>query len=229
MNRKTIVNVLFAVLLLCLLFLAGRKAIDTFVDFVDENGKVIDINSVEKVEQDDAEKYIQSDSVVLELGGRYGTVSAIINKKLSNPLNHVVVEPDQAVWASLEKNKAATQSKFHIIKGFISNKKLTLEGGGYGATQKEDAASTISSYTLAEIETKYKLKFNTLVADCEGCLESFLDENPSLYSDLRLLLIEEDQGHKCNYEKIKTNLRIHSFVEVASSFDAVYRSVWMKT
>lgn len=229
MNRKTIITILWILLAICLLFLTGRKAIDTFVDFLDENGKVIDINAVEKVEQDDAEKYIQSDSVVLELGGRYGTVSAIINKKLKDPTNHVVVEPDQTVWASLEKNKAATHSKFHILKGFISNKKLTLEGGGYGATQKEDAASTIPSYTLSEIETEHELKFNTLVADCEGCLETFLDENPSLYSDLRLLLIEEDQGHKCNYEKIKTNLRIHSFVEVASSFDAVYRSVWMKT
>lgn len=229
MNRKTIIIILWILLAICLLFLTGRKAIDTFVDFVDENGKVIDINAVEKVEQDDAEKYIQSDSVVLELGGRYGTVSAIINKKLKDPTNHVVVEPDKTVWASLEKNKAATHSKFHILKGFISNKKLTLEGGGYGATQKEDAASTIPSYTLSEIETEHELKFNTLVADCEGCLETFLDENPSLYSDLRLLLIEEDQGHKCNYEKIKTNLRIHSFVEVASSFDAVYRSVWMKT
>ena len=104
MNRKTIITILWILLAICLLFLTGRKAIDTFVDFVDENGKVIDINAVEKVEQDDAEKYIQSDSVVLELGGRYGTVSAIINKKLKDPTNHVVVEPDQTVWASLEKN-----------------------------------------------------------------------------------------------------------------------------
>ena len=221
--------VILIIILVILLIIKWSCKCDSYVNFVDENNKIIDINSIEKIEQDDAEKYIQSDCIVLELGGRYGTVSAIINRKINNPFNHVVVEPDKIVWSALEKNKMATNSRFHIIKGFISNKKLTLEGNGYGATQKEDDTSTIPSYTLNEIETQFNLKFNTLVADCEGCLESFLDENPSLYRDLKLILMEEDQVAKCNYKKIKQNLLKHSFKEVASSFKGIYRSVWIKT
>ena len=197
-----IICVIFIIILVILLIIKWSCKCDSYVNFVDENNKIIDINSIEKDEQDDAEKYILSDCVVLELGARYGTVSAIINRKINNPFNHVVVEPDKIVWSALEKNKMATNSRFHIIKGFISNKKLTLEGNGYGATQKEDDASTIPSYTLTEIESQFNLKFNTLVADCEGCLESFLDENPSLYRDLKLILMEEDQVVKCNYKKI---------------------------
>jgi hypothetical protein len=81
------------------------------------------------------------------------------------------------------KNKVNNNCDFIIVKGFISNKKLDLTNldncyGGYGATFIESNDTKIPSYSLDEITNKYNLKFNVLVADCEGFLEIFFDENP---------------------------------------------------
>ena len=45
-------------------------------------GQLINHKIEERTEQEQAFKYIYPDDVVLELGGRYGTVSSIINYKL---------------------------------------------------------------------------------------------------------------------------------------------------
>jgi hypothetical protein len=109
------------------------------MNIIDLYGNQVDIDKMEKEEQCLANKYILEDDIVLELGARYGSVSCIINSKLNNKNNQVVVEPDDRVWDALEKNRNSNNCKFNIVKGFISNKKLDLTNldcwhCGYGAT-----------------------------------------------------------------------------------------------
>ena len=92
------------------------------MNIVDMNDKPIDINRIEKREQDLAKIFIHENDVVLELGARFGSVSCIINHKLNNKKNQVVIEPDNRVWDALEKNKISNCCEFNIVKGFISNK-----------------------------------------------------------------------------------------------------------
>jgi FkbM family methyltransferase len=196
---------------------------------VDLNGNWVDTKKLEKPEQDLAKKYIQANDVVLELGARYGSVSCIINSKLKQKTNQVVVEPDDRVWEALKKNKENNKCHFHIVEGFISKKKLALTNldawyGGYGATSIKDDDSKIPSYSLNEIETKYNLKFNVLVADCEGFLEDFFDENPHFYDNLRLIIFEADYEEKCNYSKIKDNLKQKNFRKLLEG----HQNVWIK-
>jgi FkbM family methyltransferase len=194
--------------------------------FYDEYDNIINHQFMEKTEQDYGDYYIINSDIILELGARYGTVSCIMNQKLLNKKNQVVVEPDSRVWNALEKNKINNSCDFHIIKGFISNKKLDLENTdncyGYGTTSVTNNNSTIDSFTLDEIELKHNLKFNVLVADCEGFLETFLDENPKLYNQLRLIIFEKDYPDKCNYEKIKNNLLNNGFICKVDGFHSVY-------
>ena len=195
----------------------------------DLNGKLVDIKRIEKPEQDLAKKYVLEDDVVLELGARYGSVSCTINQKLKNKNNQVVVEPDDRVWEALEKNKTSNDCAFHIIKGFISNKKLDLTHldvclGGYGATFIENENTRIPSYSLTEIKQKYNLDFNVLVADCEGFLEVFFDENPDFYDNLRLIIFEADYPEKCNYNKIKEKLREKNFQKLVEG----HQNVWIR-
>jgi FkbM family methyltransferase len=195
-------------------------------NFFDENGKKINHCLIERPEQELANIFIDSDDIVLELGARYGTVSCIINNKLSNKNNQVSVEPDQRVWAALENNMKINNCNFNIIQGFISKKKLCLTEinsyGGYGTTAEIDNASNIPSYTLEEIEEKYNLNFNVLVADCEGFLEQFLEENPKLYKNLKMIIFEADYPNKCNYNLIHNNLKINNFIPVIEGFQNVY-------
>ena len=174
-----------------------------FTDFFDENNNKIDTQAMEKEEQDQAEEFIKSNDCVLELGGRYGTVSAIINKKLSNTRAHVVVEPDSDVWEALERNKKNSKSDFHIVKGLISNKKLSLQKDGYGTRQILDESSNLPIFTFNQIQLMVDKPFTALVVDCEGCIEQFLNENTEILQTLRIILLEEDFPNNCNYPAVK--------------------------
>jgi FkbM family methyltransferase len=199
------------------------------MNILDLRGNKINIQIVEKCEQDLANKYILENDIVLELGARYGSVSCVINSKLNNKNNQVVVEPDNRVWNALEKNKKNNNCEFNIIKGFISNKKLDLTNldccmDGYGSTFIENSQTKIPSYSLDEIMNKYNLNFNVLVADCEGFLELFFDENPNFYDNLRLIIFEADYPEKCNYDKIKNNLIKRKFNKILEG----HQNVWIK-
>ena len=197
-------------------------------DFQNETGAQINTDCFEVEEQKLAEKYIKENDVVLELGARYGSVSCVINSKLNCKTNQVSVEPDDRVWNALERNKIVNKSNFHIVKGFISNKKLGLTALdswiGYGTTSIVDENSTIPSFSLKEVSDKYNLNFNVLVADCEGFLETFFDENPTFCDNLRLVIFEADCIEKCNYDKIKNMLRNKGFNNLLDG----HQNVWEK-
>ena len=199
--------------------------------FVNEINRVIDHVNMERDEQLLAQRFVKPEHVVLELGARYGTVSYYINQNLTDKQAQVSVEPDSRVWEALEKNKKANNCHYHIVKGFISNKRLGLTNldnwyNGYGSTFSDDETSVIDHFTLESIEEKYNLKFNCLVADCEGYLERFFDENPKLYDQLETIIFEADYGQKCNYAKVMENLKNHGFEEIY--YDNGMQHVWVK-
>lgn len=197
--------------------------------YKDENNKTIDNLSEEITEQLIAIKYIRPDDVVLELGARYGTVSCIVNKILNNKNNQISVEPDKNVWNALDTNLSNNKCNTNIVKGFISKQPLSLNGSSYGSTQIINPNTTVPIYTLDQIKEKYNIsEFTVLIVDCEGCMESFLNDNPELLSTLRLVTFEEDQPHMCNYDNIKQMLTDNNFYEVETTFNVVSRSVWVK-
>ena len=130
----------------------------------------------------------------------------------------------------MQRNKQVNNCEFHIVKGFVSNKKLSLINldtyfGGYGATYIEQNDTKIPSYTLNEIYEKYNLNFNVLVADCEGFLEMFFDENPDFYNTLRLIIFEADYPEKCNYDKVRNMLKEKGFTKVLEGF----QNIWIQS
>lgn len=200
------------------------------IRIVDHHGNNVPTDILEYEEQVLAHRYIEQDDTVLELGARYGSVSCRIGDRLRDKTKHIAVEPDSRVWDALENNKQVNGGEFTIVKGFISNKKLNLTNidywhGGYGATSQEDEDSSIASYTLKEIVDQHGFDFNVLVADCEGFLETFLDENPDLYTKLRMIIFEADYPEKCNYAKVRSNLQHHGFVKEVEGHQNVWRKL----
>jgi len=192
-----------------------------------ENNNLINTLENELNEQYLAFRLISKDDIIFELGARYGSVSCIINSRLTNKLNHIVVEPDQRIWQALENNKNNNGCNFQIVKGFVSNKKLSLTNldSGYGTTSIENIDSKIPSYTLNEVKQQYNIPyFNVLIAYCEGFLETFFNENIEILDNLRLLIFEADYPDKCDYNKIKQILFNKGFKKLLEG----HQNVWYK-
>lgn len=171
---------------------------------VDENDKRIDYKNIESREQRDANEFIKPDDKVLELGARYGGVSITINKILNDKKNHVAVEPDDKVWNALELNRDNNDCEFQICKGAISNKPLKINDGGYNgfgnftSSPSQDENGDIPLFKISD----FNIDFNVLVADCEGALENFYNENKDFFKNLRLIIYERD-GKECNYHYLE--------------------------
>lgn len=158
----------------------------------DHKGQIVRYDLIETNEQVDAMRYVRQDDIVLELGARFGGVSIITNKILENKKNHVVVEPDCRVWNALEDNKIRNHCQFQIVKGAISNQKLKLhDTGAYDGFATHTSISEDGDVPIYSLKD-YPYEFNVLIADCEGFLGTFYQENKELFSQLRLILFEKD-------------------------------------
>jgi FkbM family methyltransferase len=200
----------------------------------DEHGNYIPHHVIERDEQLDAFIYLPSDSTVLELGARYGMVSCLISKILKNPQNHVAVEPDTAVIPALTKNRDSTGGKFHIYNGIVSKTPMNFTPFGLGSFVNNVAIGDVGNvqYTsIEELEKKYQIKFDALIADCEGSILKFIEEND--ISNFRIILLEKDRTDICDYDKVETHFNNCGFLRITNKVDPqfkeVFRSVYVNT
>jgi hypothetical protein len=174
----------------------------------DNKGKIVNYNQVESVEVKQAKEYIHEDDRVLELGARWGGVSVTTNKILKDKEKHYVVECDPSVWDTLEFNKNNNNCKFNIIKGTISKKRQGISGKSWATHTVEDEESEIPNHLIPLVD------FNVLIADCEGFIETFYDENKEFFKGLRLILLEKDRPDHCDYDRIFKEFRELGFQQV---------------
>ncbi len=199
------------------------------IPYVDENGMQIPSQYIEREEQKDAEKFIPPHAIVLELGGRYGLAAAVINHQLENPTQHIVVEPDPNVQKALQRNKKSHLCSYKIFNGAISRHPLYFYSFGYcsfcSPVPNDDPIQTL---TLEELKKVYGIPTIThLVADCEGGLIDFFEENKEFVSQLDGMYFEADtkNGMHVNYGPLLSFLREHGFVAKQTGFRQYWERV----
>lgn len=217
---------------------------DTPFEFFNEKGQRIDHLKSERTEQEQAAQYIPENAKgVLELGARYGTVTCTISKKIKHRPVLITVEPDVSVWEALDKNLKQNGANAYVVKGTISKTPVGFvhfQYGSFTAKDPKEGATKVSEYyklpfmkyytkipvvSLEEVQKAANIPvIDTLMADCEGFLEQFMDENPHLYDTLNTFIFERDGGDRCNYDKIEVKLKEHGFREIVGGFHAV----WMR-
>lgn len=138
-----------------------------------------------------AKKYLSPDSAVLELGGCIGVVSCTANKLLSRPENHVVVEANPNLIPALTRNRDQNSCKFAVVQGVVANGPVYFSA----ASQMEcgrvsESGNLVPSFTTDELEARYGIRFDTLIADIEGAEDRLLTENFHFLERLNLLIIE---------------------------------------
>lgn len=196
------------------------------IPFFDWRGIELDSKELERTEQIHAYKYIEEDDVILELGGRYGMAAVYANAKLKNKRNHYVVEPDSTVIEALKKNRDSHYADFQIFNGYVSRKnmKLVREENPIGLANfsVESVEGDGECKTLEQIQEETGLKFNTLIADCEGFLEQFFDENYPQILNIDKFLFECDCPHRCDYNRICNLLNQYFYTQYENSFHQVW-------
>ena len=215
--------------------------------FVNEFNQILDSYSlnVENGTRYLVNKYIKSDMKILELGSRYGTVSCALDYLLEDPKNQLVcVEPDTTIIPCLNKNKLINNCHFNIYHGTISKEELYVVYNGCGwetktykippSTLKNEKIDTI---TLDEIQLKYGIYFDCLIADCEGFLLKFFNENLNILDQLKCVIYEEDCCEKLpinstyiDYNIIEKYLTNHGFICVETFVDNINlnNKCWIK-
>lgn len=233
---------------------------EAFIEFInqytyyDEKNELIDHNIYEIEEQYQVYKFIKPDDIVLELGGRFGTVSVLINKIIKNKKNHIVVEPDISVIGALYNNRNNNNCQFEIVNKYISNipKKIYYDGYSTRILNDEneienthyeseeeriendkkrfllDDSDNTFSITYDEFKKLHPLDFNTLVLDCEGCFCEFITTMGDDFQKIKKIIFEADQPSICNYENIIKFLEENNFKKMDESFNIVYRYVYIR-
>ena len=197
--------------------------------FKDENGKVIPHLTVEREEQDIVAEYIREGDKVLELGARYGTVSAVILDNVKDERDCVVVEPDTKVTNALKGNlEGCNYGRAHVFVGTVGHTKQKIKGDYSYATYTVDCnddTCDIDNLTYDELQRKYNIEFNTIVADCEGCLPQVIDHistsSPSL-QPLKKIIVETDYPDRVDYEKLYGKLKTCGFNKTKGDFVQVW-------
>lgn len=194
--------------------------------FFDEHGNIIDHENVEIMEQLIAKEFIPADACVLELGGRYGTVSCAISRTINDSRNLVVIEPDVKVLQALQRNRDSRGFKFHIVHGTVSKEPMKIEqNAGYATTFSKTNNSTLPNYSYQDLQKKFNIIFDTLVVDCEGCFEQFLVDNKGILENIKLVTFETDMPHRCNYDAVRKMI-IDSGFKIL--FNSGMHEVWKK-
>lgn len=174
---------------------------------------------------------------VMEFGARYGTTSCVLAAATNNSGSVVSIEPDARVHAHLRHNRDAHACNFHIVRGTVSKRKLAQGRGGSYETRTRVAGAheaALDNFALAEIERWIGARIDTLLVDCEGCINYLPDE---LFAQADLVLVEEDwsgsvtvnytaQGERLRRTGLERFWRIHGSAK--SGMAGGYHSAWRR-
>jgi FkbM family methyltransferase len=141
-------------------------------------------------------KHLRPNSKVLEIGANKGGVSSLIASILNNSLDLVSVEPLQSTCEGLQELGIILGKKFTTFCGVVRGRnsgfvECSGEKNSYATCVSSTAESKTENLTIDELEKRYAIIFDTVIIDCEGCYESFLDDILNHYS-IKQIQIEWD-------------------------------------
>jgi FkbM family methyltransferase len=165
---------------------------------------------IERIEHELVRRFIQPGCVVLELGARFGTTSCAISASLNNSGRQVSVEPDPRAWHYLDMNRKSHACNFYMVRKPVGNSAVTFSSmSNYDSTgvavksSKRDASLRPNFYSYTELQRAVSLTFDTLLIDCEGCINQVflteagrLEDIPTLLRPVRTIIIEADNPLK---------------------------------
>jgi len=163
-----------------------------------------------------AVQYIRPDNKVLEIGGNIGRNSIVISNLLNDSSNLVVLESDSTNASQLQENRDLNNLSFHVENSAISMRKLCQVGWDTFPydTEMPSHAKPVMTIGFEELVQKYSIKFDTLVADCEGALFYILQDFPNMLDNIQSIIMENDYHILSQKEKVDEIIKLNGFKRV---------------
>jgi FkbM family methyltransferase len=159
-----------------------------------------------------AVRYLTGTEKVLEIGGNIGRNSLVIASILENKSNLVVLESDPNIANQLTENRDLNHFTFHIERAALSNRRLIQAGW---ETKPSDILlpgyNWVNTITLAQLNAKYNIDFDTLVLDCEGAFYYILMDTPEILDTIKLIIMENDYTDITHKHYIDGVMTQHNF------------------
>ena len=142
-------------------------------------------------------KYIEPSSKILELGPNIGRSAVIANSRLKDKTKHLCVETISETCQKLKENRDLNNLKFKIFEGAISNGNLYQHPNDWRSSKiKKNGYIKVNTKPFSYLKSKYNINFDTIIADCEGCISELLRENEYILNGIKLIIIEHDFNNK---------------------------------
>ena len=159
-------------------------------------------------------RYLTGNEKVLEIGGNIGRNSLLIASILQNSNNLVTLESDINIAKQLTENRDLNNFHFHIENSALSNRKLIQKGWDTIPSDTLLGGCTwVNTITLANLQNKYNINFDTLVLDCEGAFYYILLDMPEIINNINLIIMENDYWDITKKKYIDTVLIQNNFLK----------------
>jgi len=132
------------------------------------------MNEYEKEERKAVKRFLKPGLPVIELGGSLGVVSCVVNKRLTHPEKHVVVEADPNIVPKLTANRKLNACKFEIVNCALAYDTEEVvfatceDSRGGGVYVQGSRQVTVKTVTLERLARERGFARFTLVCDIEG-------------------------------------------------------------
>lgn len=140
-----------------------------------------------------AMRFIKETDSVLEIGANVGRNTSIIASILDDDKRLVSLECCQEYAKQLEINRDQNGFHFHIEVSALSQVPLIQKGWDTFISELVfDGYKKVETVSFEDLEKKYNVKYNVLVADCEGALYQILKDEPKLLDNIEVVILEND-------------------------------------
>jgi FkbM family methyltransferase len=166
-------------------------------------------------EQHMSAMFIEPENKVLEIGGNIGRNSLVIASLLNNSSNLVSLESDPDIAQQLIENRDINNLHFHVEPFALSKRPLIQKG--WDTIISDDILpgyKRINTIDFIDIQNKYKIKFDTLVVDCEGALYYILQDYPEILENIQIIIMENDYHNIQHKNYINLILDQNGFINI---------------
>lgn len=184
----------------------------------------------EAPEADMVRKYLSIDMNVIELGGCYGVISALIRKQIGPDARHIIVEADPSLAkicasnANLENTKNTAEVVVAAVD-YSGSKNINFSTGqnvhGGHVANDNEAGFSVPTTTLAKQVLKLPQTEYILVCDIEGAELGLSHHDKKALSKAYLVILETHPKiyprKNLDYLQIQKNIESAGLVEIEKS------------